>query len=335
MGAAALSHCRLFAENGWQVSLAAPGAIDQATDGVRGHDLDIPEGAFHIRPMLVAALQARRLMRELKPDVSHVHGLRTFGVMLAAGRRPFVTLHGGGRNPGQTYLGTWIRERSRSLAPLAARGAFSVVPLERGRWTTLLMPSPRLGALQNVVDEAVAKDPLFIFVARLAPPKRPEFFVDAMALLQERVPSARGVVLGEGPGRVALEARIQETGAPVRLVGQVEEMTQWYRQAWGVCLLSDFEALPFVVQEAMWAGRPVITSPLSGIEWFAADTARYVRKLSDVVEALFELCDPLTRESRGRAAHIRATTMLTRERLYQSLVDAYNPRHEPAFQEHP
>ena len=323
LGAAALSHCRLFAQNGWTVSLAAPGAGAQVTDGIQGHGLGVPEAAFHLRPMLGAAQQARRLLRELEPDVVHAHGLRTLAVLLAGGRRPFVTLHGGGRIPGQTSLGTWMRTSSRYLAPLLVPGAFSAVPFERGRWTTMVIPSPQLDQLEGVAGEPVATDPLFIFVARLAPPKRPEMFVDAMAALRHRVPNARGVVLGDGPGRAALEARIRAKDAPVRLVGQVKDMTRWYRQAWGVCLLSDFEAVNFVVQEAMWAGRPVITSRLPGVEWLAADTARYVREPAAVVDALHELCDPSIRESRGRAAHLRALSMLAPGQLYQPLVDAY------------
>ena len=323
MGAAALSHCRLFALNGWRVHLAAPGAEALAPDGVRGHDLTVPESAFHLRPMVAAARQSRRLLRELSPDVSHVHGLRTLAILLAGGHRVFVTLHGGGRNPGQTALGTWIRARSRDLAPLLVRGAFSVVPVEHGRWTTMLVPSPQLHGLEDVVSRAPDADPLFLFVARLAPPKRPEVFVDAIASLHERVPNARGVVLGDGPGRIALEARIQETGAPVSLVGHVSDMKSWYEQAWGVCLFSDSEALPFVVQEAMWAGRPVVASKLAGIEWFAGSAARYVGAATEAAEALHELCDPRVRNARGQAARLRATSMLAPDRLYQALVDAY------------
>jgi len=184
-------------------------------------------------------------------------------------------------------------------------------------------------------SQAPDADPLFIFVARLAPPKRPEIFVDAIASLRERVPNAHGVVLGDGPGRIALEARIRETGAPVRLVGHVSDMKPWYRQAWGVCLFSDFEALPFVVQEAMWAARPVVASKLAGIEWFAGSAARYVDAPKDAVEALHELCDPTVRDARGRAAHTRARSMLAPDRLYQSLVDAYGIACEDSVREHP
>ena len=334
LGAAALSHCQLFAENGWRVSLAAPGAGAQATREIQGYDLDVPEAAFHIRPMLGAAQQARRLLRELEPDVAHAHGLRTLAFVLAGGRRPFVTLHGGGRIPGQTSLGTLIRERSRYLAPLLVPGAFSAVPFERGRWTTMVIPSPRLHALEGVSPEDFAPDPLFLFVARLTPPKRPEMFVDAMAALKDRVPTARGVVIGDGPGRAALEARIRATEAPVDLVGHDEDMTRWYRHAWGVCLFSDFEAVNFVVQEAMWAGRPVITSRLPGVEWLASTTVRYVREPGEAADALHELCDPAVRDSRGREAQLRARSMLAPDRLYQTLVDAYGiGRRQPSVKE--
>ncbi len=321
MGAAVISQSSLFASKGWRVGLAAPQARSlRPMDGI---DLDIPGSAFHVRQMLSAARQTNRLIKRLRPDVVHVHGVRTLAVVLASAHRPFVTLHGGGRNPGQTWLGTFVREVSRDLTPLLARGAFSVVP-RRGLWTTMLTPSPRLKAMEGVSDAARAMDPTFLFVARLAPPKRPEVFIDAMALLTQRVPNAKGVIVGDGPSRPAVEAYIAQSGAPVELVGHVDDMTPWYGQAWGVCLFSDFEALPFVVQEAMWAARPVVTSKLTGVQWFADSAASYVSGPDQAVEVLHQLCTPSFRDVRGRAAQLRARTMLAPERLYQDLGDAYD-----------
>jgi glycosyltransferase involved in cell wall biosynthesis len=218
-------------------------------------------------------------------------------------------------------------------APLVARGAFSVVPVARGRWSTVLVPSPRLEAMEAGSPGEHSAHPLFVFPARLAPPKRPELFIEAMAALAVRVPEAEGVVLGEGPARAVLEARIRATGAPVRLLGHVEDPTPWYRQAWGVCLLSDFESLPFVVQEAMWAGRPVISSDLPGVKWFAGETVRYVSGHAATVEALVELCDPSVRDARGRVAQARARSRLSADTLYQTLVDAYGVRARPPARE--
>jgi glycosyltransferase involved in cell wall biosynthesis len=323
IGGAVIGHCRLFAGHGWRVALGAPDAQVHAPDPVVAHDLAIPDGAVEIHRMLAAARHVRRLVRELRPDVVHAHGLRSLAVVLAAGRRPYVTLHSSDRTPGRTTKGTWVRDRFRDIAPRLVPGAFSVVPLERGRWTPVLLSSPRLPALEELDPEPGSRDPLFLFVSRLAPPKRPDLFVDAMAALSEHVPTARGVVLGDGPGRAALEARIQAAGAPVRVMGQVDDMPHWYGQAWGVCLFSDSEGLPFVVQEAMWAGRPLVTTDLKGVSWFAGDTVPHVSDASTAAEAMRELCDPTCRAARGRAVRDRARSMLADDLVYQTLARSY------------
>jgi glycosyltransferase involved in cell wall biosynthesis len=323
IGAAVISHCTLFAGHGWQVTLAAPAAPNHQAPGVETRHLAVPDGARQVGSMASAARATRRLVQELRPDVVHAHGLRSLAVVLAGGRRPFVTLHSSDRAPGPISKVAWVREKFRDVTPFLVPAAFSVVPLSRGRWTTTLILSPRLPVLRGVVAEDVSSEPLFVFVSRLAPPKRPELFVDAMAAVAEAVPGARGVILGEGPGRAALEQQIRETGAPVRLMGQVDDMTSWYAQAWGVCLFSDSEGLPFVVQEAMWAGRPVVTSPLRGISWFAGDSVRYVTDPASIVDALVELCDPETRRTRGRLARERAGAMSGDDGVYRILLSAY------------
>jgi glycosyltransferase involved in cell wall biosynthesis len=109
----------------------------------------------------------------------------------------------------------------------------------------------------------------------------------------------------------------------VELIGQVSDMTPWYRQAWAVCLFSDSEGLPFVVQEAMWAGRPVVTTDLRGVAWFTANAGCVVRDVASAAEALVELCDPEIRRFRGLMARDRARTMLGEDRVYQTLARAY------------
>jgi glycosyltransferase involved in cell wall biosynthesis len=323
IGAAVISHCTLFAAHGWRVTLAAPDAPTHDAPGVDTRHLAVPDGARQVGSMAAAARATRALAREVGPDVVHAHGLRSLAVVLAGGIRPFVTLHSSDRAPGRISAPDWVREKFRDLTPFLVPAAFSVVPLSRGRWTTTLIPSPRLPVLREVRAEDVSPDPLFVFVSRLAPPKRPELFVDAMVAVAERVPGARGAILGEGPGRPALEERIAASGSPVELMGQVDDMTSWYRRAWGVCLFSDSEGLPFVVQEAMSAGRPVVTSDLRGIAWFAGDSVRYVQGPASIVDALVELCDPATRLDRGRLARARAEVMLGEDGVYRILSGAY------------
>lgn len=323
IGGAVLSHCRSFADHGWSVTLAAPDARAHAAGLITVIDLQVPDGAVEIRRMWAAARSVRRLVGAARPDVVHAHGLRSLVVVLAAGHRAFVTLHSSDRPPGPSTTHARLRDIFRDVLPRLVPGAFSVVPLRRGRWVPVLIPSPRLAELNDLDLEPDASDPLFVFASRLASPKRPELFIDAMAALSRHVPRARGVVLGEGPRRAELEALIERTGAPVQLPGRVEQMTDWYRQAWGVCLFSDSEGLPFVVQEAMSAGRPLVTSPLPGIVWFAGDAASYVRDAAEAAVALRELCDPAARATRGLAARARAHAMLADRDVYDVLAGAY------------
>ena len=323
MGAAVTSHCKLFAGEGWHVTLAAPCASESGLDEVRCIDLPVPESAFQMRAMVRTARRIRGLMREFRPDVTHAHGLRVYAAVLAGAHRAFLTLHGAGHNPRQSAVAEFVRAQSRNLVPLVTRGAFTVSPLDRGRWTTMLFPSPRLPALDDVASRTRDESPLFLFVGRLAPPKRPDVFVDALAILRDRVPGVRGVVLGDGPDRMALAERIRRTDAPVTLHGHADDLVDWYGRAWGVCLISDFEGLPFVVQEAMWAGRPVLTSRLPGVEWFAADAARYVSDALELAEGMRELCDPEVRDERGLAARRRVRSMLSHDSLYTSLAEVY------------
>ena len=323
IGSAVLSHCHLFREHGWLVALAAPEARAHTGESSLAFDLAVPGAAARVASMLAASRRVRRLTREVRPDVVHAHGLRSLAVVLAAGHRPFVTLHSSDPTPGTATRGAWLRERFRGIAPLLVPAAFSVVPVSSGRWIPLLLPSPRLPALAALPLDPGSPHPLFIFPARLSPPKRQELFIDAMAALALQVPDARGVLLGEGPARAALEDRIRTSGAPVRLMGRVDDMVSWYRDSWAVCLFSDSEGLPFVVQEAMQAARPVVTTQLRGVAWFAGDAACQVDDAAAAAEALAELCDPMVRAQRGRAARERATLMLAEDRVYLTLARAY------------
>ncbi len=74
------------------------------------------------------------------------------------------------------------------------------------------------------------------------------------------------VILGDGPGRPALEAAVRAAANDrVRLEGWQVDMDHWLRAATVVCLPSRWETLPYAAIEAMWAGRPVVASAVDGL----------------------------------------------------------------------
>jgi L-malate glycosyltransferase len=102
-------------------------------------------------------------------------------------------------------------------------------------------------------------------VANLRPEKGARAFVDAVLRAREQVPRLRGFLVGDGPERAALEALVD--GAPgggVALLGSRGDVPDLIAASDALCLLSDAEALPISILEAMALGRPVVTTDVGG-----------------------------------------------------------------------
>ena len=322
LGAAAIAHARWFRQHGWRVALSA----DSRTSTEPPDDLvplPVPATAFDLLGMLRAARLLRSTLRAATPSVVHAHGTRSQLLVLLAGRSPFVTLHGAGRIAGQGAMGSGVRRLARRLAAGFAVQAFSAAPAG-GKWQTLPHASPRLAVLDRLppASPTPTEPPIFLWLGRLDAPKRPEVFVRACRAAAKHGP-LRGVVVGDGPLRVGLERLAAAEGAPVQFVGHRDDVTPYLAQARAVCLFSDFEGVPFSVQEAMWVGRPVVLTPLPSLKWFAAASALYGASVDEAVEALVSLCDPVVAERRGLDAAARVRELLTADAPFPELLAAY------------
>jgi colanic acid/amylovoran biosynthesis glycosyltransferase len=104
--------------------------------------------------------------------------------------------------------------------------------------------------------------------------KRIKETVDAMILACQKIDGVQAVILGEGPERHRLEARVGESGADVRFAGRlpVAEMLQELQKAHVIVLLSDYEGLPGSIVEGMACGLvPVCMNIRSGLTELIAD----------------------------------------------------------------
>jgi glycosyltransferase involved in cell wall biosynthesis len=95
-----------------------------------------------------------------------------------------------------------------------------------------------------------------------------------------------------------------------------------------VCLFSDFEGVPFAVQEAMWAGRAVVLSDLPSLRWFAGDSAAYVTDIDSAAAALERLCDPAAARRAGQVASQHVRGLLTPDAPFSQLLTDYG--HDPS-----
>lgn len=121
-----------------------------------------------------------------------------------------------------------------------------------------------------------SKDPLFIFVARLARMKRPDLCVNAMAILIRKYPKAKLALIGYGPMEEKLETmiRAKKLGSHVFLVNKdhlyfdkhpKDQKVRLMQEAWALLLPSVKEGWGMVITEAAACQTPAIGTRVTGL----------------------------------------------------------------------
>jgi glycosyltransferase involved in cell wall biosynthesis len=119
--------------------------------------------------------------------------------------------------------------------------------------------------------------PVLGAVGRLVPGKGFGCLIDAFAEALQVRPQMRLVIIGEGPSRAALQARIDalQLRDKVLLPGHLEDAAQLYRAFDWVAIPSLSEGLGLIMQEAVMAGVPVLSSELDVFREQLADAGWY------------------------------------------------------------
>ena len=115
--------------------------------------------------------------------------------------------------------------------------------------------------------------PLVLGVGRLVEKKGFDVLIEAVAKLQARGVAVECVIVGEGDQRQPLEELARKLGAPVRLVGAINKGDVIALMARAAVLAlpcvvgadGNRDALPTVLLEALAAGVPVVSTPVSGV----------------------------------------------------------------------
>ncbi|MFD8210822.1 glycosyltransferase family 4 protein [Streptomyces sp. NPDC059695] len=103
--------------------------------------------------------------------------------------------------------------------------------------------------------------PTVVCVGRLCRQKGQDVLLAAWPAVLAEVPTARLVLVGDGPDERALRSA---AGPSVRFTGAVDDTVPWYRAADVVVLPSRWEGMALAPLEAMAAGRPVVVSDVDG-----------------------------------------------------------------------
>lgn len=243
-----------------------------------------PQRDYYIAPEIYS------IIKHGKWDLVHCQGCHTFVPPLAmyaaqAAKIPYlVTFHTGGHS---SRLRASIRGiQWRLLRPLLANASklIGVSHFEANYFQKILhIPAQRFSVIPNGATlpslphgavKASAR-PLIISVGRLERYKGHQRLITALPRIREQSPDARLLIVGVGPYETTLRELAHTVGVAenveIRAVPASDRqgMVALLSQATLVALLSEYEAHPIAVMEALSLQRPVLVTNTSGLREIA------------------------------------------------------------------
>ena len=291
---------------------------------------------YHFAPAILSHV------RPASYDLVHLQGYHNLVApltMIAARRAriPFVvSFHSGGhsariRRMVRGVQRVALRPGFVSAARLVAVSQFELelfsrsLRLARSRFV-LIRNGSRMPLPSTTPDPDV---PLVLSVGRLEHYKGHHRLIGAWPSVLERQPGARLRILGVGPYEAELRRQVHERGMGANIeiasipAGSPQAMADALGRAHVVALLSDYEAHPVAITEALAVGRPVLVSQTSGLnELVDAGLARGLPSNAGPEEIsrgiLQQLEDPLPVDTRALATWDDTASQL--HDLYRSVL---------------
>jgi len=226
-----------------------------------------------------AAITLRRMIDRLGPfDIVHAHSSKAGALARLIGLRAAMiyTPHAfRTMDPTMGRLGRLVYGGIETLlAALATRAVIAVAPEEAAHAVDLGVAKEKIQTVINglapapKVDREVARTQLGLvpsdlavgFVGRLCDQKDPVRFATAIRMANQRDPRVRGVILGDGE----LDVEVRTAGGDaVTVVSGLSAVD--YLPAFDLfTMTSRYEAMPYVLLEALQAGLPIVSTRVGG-----------------------------------------------------------------------
>jgi glycosyltransferase involved in cell wall biosynthesis len=335
----------------YHLTVALPENLEQSIDAFQQTDARVvPLPMRKVIWGLDAIAALVRLVRDEGFDIVHIHsqeaGLLGRLVTRSAGAR--IILY----TPQTIDIrrARWHRPYrliERLLAPLTT-ALISVNESDRRRLIKWGIPSQKVITIPNGIDLTRSEGPidvgalrqslgldadasLVMQVGRLSAQKDPLAFVEGAAQVVCRYPRAQFALVGDGPLRNAVTARIRGLGLEDRVhwLGWHADAFRLIGAADVVTLTSRWEGAPYALLEAMAWSRPVVATAvngcpeivLDGVTGFLAppgDTAAWAGKVSDLLH------DPAHASAMGQKGRKRAEERYTLQQMVGRLEALYS-----------
>ncbi|MDX2137128.1 MAG: glycosyltransferase family 4 protein [Chloroflexota bacterium] len=253
----------------------------------------IPELGRELHPLrdIVTLWKVYRLLRQLKPDVVHTHTAKAGFIGRVAAwlagvpvivhtfhghvfesyfsrltTNVFILLERIASSMSDTII-TLTESLRRDLSEkyrVARKGRITVLPLGLDLAAFTSMPR-RSGAFRQA--HSIAPDaPLLGIVGRIVPIKNHALFIEAVALVRQRYPALRVVIIGDGELRAEVEAQVAARGLRdcVLFAGWLRDLAPVYSDLDVLVMSSLNEGTPVSVIEALASACPIVSTNVGG-----------------------------------------------------------------------
>lgn len=337
----------------FDVSLVSLRTKDTSEDTLEQHGIDVTylhRGKFD--PATLPALV--KVLDDKKADIVHMHGYgaTTFGRICAAYRKIPAILH---EHANHTTT-PWFQQAADAalagytdLAIAVSKSTADFVinarkmPAEKTKVVYLGVPLEEFARPRSQDEIARARADLGVpegalaigTITRLMPFKGNTYLVQAFKSIFERVPNARGFIVGEGELAEALQAEAKALGIADRLTfsGFKRDVAGALSALDIVVFPSLIEGTPLTAFEALAMGKPIVSTDADGLKDILTGNRDALivprenpRLLADAIVALAN--DPAQRAALGAEARLKGTRydiqafVEKMERLYVLLHEA-------------
>ncbi len=300
-------------------------------------------------------VSARRLIRNINPDLIHLYGsenpdysapaiklLGEYPVLLTV--QGYVYLHSKSKKPlnrlFQLYRLKYEREINRSVRFLTSSEAISIEELKNnntGFWEKcekIFCLTP-ITKVPKVCANKVGKEYDVVFYARINKIKGIEDLIDVVSYLKEKGRLLKTLIMGRGGDAYVdyIKKKVADKGCSgiVTFAGFIENHEEVYLHAAKARVLvlpSHSDGTPNTIREAMFMKLPVVANNVGGIPTFNAKRhCIHLVKFGDIEDLANGICkvldDDIYREELICNAYSEAYEVFSPDAIYGQLLFAY------------
>lgn len=238
--------------------------------------------------------EAKRVIREQKPDVVHAHDMRASLIAaLACGKVPLVShIHGNAvrsrRVNSRTLLYLLTAHRAGHIFWVSESSQRGFVFGERVKKKSSVLKN--IISQKELWEKALDADKKacdIVFVGRMVSEKNPQRFIDIIKLIKNEIPNIRVSIFGDGYLADEVKSKIEALGLceNITMHGFVKNPFPTVKGASLMLMCSVSEGMPMCALEALALGVPVVSTPTDGINDIVCDTYNGYLSSSDEVLA--------------------------------------------------